>query len=97
MPKNTLKMRFGVCTTLLMCNPRIMRDSCVLQVAHAYIRGFLLCKLAYHARVVLLHSCECVPRPLKHKNIPFELVWVVMQLTPSVVTTLSSPLSLLSI
>ena len=46
---------FCVCVTLPMCNPRIMRDSCVLQVAHAYIRGLLLCKLAYHARVSLLH------------------------------------------
>ena len=32
---------------------------------------------------------------LKYKNTPFELVWVVMQLTPSVVTTLASPLTLL--
>ena len=38
---------------------------------------------------------QSVYASFKYKNTPFELVWVVMQLTPSVVTTLASPLTLL--
>ena len=83
-----------------------IHDSPYRQVANHTRVSCITSRGCLYSRVTLMEthgSFAGCPSPysriclltLKHKNTPFELVWVVMQLTPLVVTTLASPLTLL--
>ena len=96
-PRNTLKMSFFVYTRLALKETRVWHATCQLYNLRVILYATLYTRnpriLFMYVTVVFNNLCM----PLKNvKNMPFEfrVVWVVMQLTSSVVTTLSSTLTL---
>ena len=80
-----------------------LKETCVrtrlaLYNTHVHLKYMNFC-IATHVYLfvyvtVVFATCVRLPKMSKNMSFEFHVVWVVMQLTPSVVTTLSSPLTL---
>ena len=88
---------FFLYMTCLKANPCMIRDLLSVVPAYAmYTWLYVLATRIYFSCMRLSSYATHVCLLKMSKNTPFEfrVVWVVMQLTPSVVTTLSSPLTI---
>ena len=93
MPKNTLKMRF-----LCVCEETRVRMQVAIYNSHVHLKymNFYIATHVYLLVYAIVVSTTRVRLLKMSKNMNFEfwVVWVAMQLTPLVVTTLSSTLTL---
>ena len=101
MPRNALKMSFFVYMRVALYDIRVrtrvaLYDTRVCTRVAIHTRLSVLATHVYFScmRLLYLATRVCIFKMSKNTPFEFRVVWVVMQLTPSIVTTLSSPLTL---
>ena len=95
--QNTLKMSFLMCMRVSLRKPTYLCELLYIIVTYTLNTQLYALQPVYTSSCTWLFSLQPVYASWKcQKNMYFEIrvVWVVMQLTPSVVTTLSSTLTL---